>query len=267
MLRRLFCPIVAAAVTLTALLGGADRASAAIRVTISDGTTDKVFYSSSSQTALFSTDLGAFDVILQTTLTNYPGQASGGTLSQTINLSDDADPTSGTLPTFSFTADVVQDVAGVSTGLVTGTNLTSVLAAPLARFTLPSDTLLRVTSDVTSAEVIPQSLSGTVQNTTTVNGTALPSLLIGVNSTIEADTFTDVANNPAEGYTLSSQVVLAGANVGVSGLAIGASSGVTASPAGAELIPEPVSLAVWGLGALGLAIAGAARRRSGKSRA
>jgi threonine dehydrogenase-like Zn-dependent dehydrogenase len=49
--------------------------------------------------------------------------------------------------------------------------------------------------------------------------------------------------------------------VGVTGLAINAASGVAASPDQADLIPEPMSAAVWGLGALGLAVAGAARRR------
>lgn len=265
MQRRFFCPLLAAAVALTAL-AGADRASAAIRITISDGTTDKVFYSTSSQTALFSTDLGAFDLVLHTTLTNFPGQDSGGVLSQSINLSDDSDPTGGTLPTFTFTSEVIADVAGVSSGEVTGSQLSAVQAAPLARFTLPSSTLLRVTSDVASAEPTFQSTAGTVQNHTTVNGSTTSSQEIGVNSTVEADAFGDVGNNPAEGYTLSSQVVLEGANVGVSGLAINASSGVAASPDQADLIPEPMSAAVWGLGALGLAVAGAARRRLGRAK-
>jgi hypothetical protein len=94
-----------------------------------------------------------------------------------------------------------------------------------------------------------------------VNGTTVSSLEVAINATVEGDTFGDVANNPADGYTLSSQVVLDGANVGVSGLAINASSGVAASPDQADLIPEPMSAAIWGLGALGLAVAGAARRR------
>jgi hypothetical protein len=260
MQRRFFCPLLVAAVALTAL-AGADRASAAIRITISDGTTDKVFYSTSSQTALFATDLGAFDLVLHTTLTNFPGQDSGGALSQSINLSDASDPTGGILPTFTFTSEVIADVAGVSSGQVSGAQLSAVQAAPLARFTLPSSTLLRVTSDVSSAEPSFQSFSGTVQNHTSVNGTTISSLEVAINATVEGDAFGDVPNNPADGYTLSSQVVLEGANVGVSGLAINAASGVAASPEQADLIPEPMSAAVWGLGALGLAVAGAARRR------
>jgi hypothetical protein len=258
MQQRLFCPMLAASVVLTALLFSADRASAAIRVTISDGTTEKVFYSSSSQSALFLTDLGAFDIVLQSTLSNFPGQASGGALSQTINLSDSLDPSGTTLPTFTFLSEVIVDVAGVSTGQVTGAQLTAVQAADLARFTLPSSSLLRVTSDVASAEPTFQSQAGTVQNNTTVNGTTVESLEVGVNSTIEADRFGIVANQPG-GYTLTSEVILENANVGVTGLSISAASGVLGEAA--AVIPEPGSMAVFGLGALGLALTGAAQRR------
>jgi hypothetical protein len=260
MQQRLICPILAATVLSAALLGGADRASAAIRITISDGSTDKVFYSTSSQAALFSTDLGAFDLILHTTLTNFPGQASGGALSQTINLSDNSDPGTGTLPTFTFTSEVIADVDGATFGEVTGATRDAVLAAPLARFTLPSASLLRVTSDVAAAEPTFQALAGTVQNHTSVNGTTISSTEVGVNSGVEADQFGNVPNDPAQGYTLSSQVVLENANIGVTALAITAASGVAAA-APADVIPEPASVAVWSLGALGLAMAGAARRR------
>jgi hypothetical protein len=258
MQQRLFCPMLAASVVLTALLVGADRASAAIRVTISDGTTEKVFYSSSSTSALFLTDLGAFDVVLQSTLSNFPGQASGGVLSQTINLSDSLDPQGTTLPTFTFLSEVIEDVAGVSTGQVTGAQLTAVQSADLARFTLPSSSLLRVTSDVASAEPTFQAQAGTVQNNTTVNGTTVESAEVGVNSTTEADRFGIVANQPG-GYTLTSEVILENANVGVTGLSISASSGVLGEAA--AVIPEPGSMAVFGLGALGLAMAGAVQRR------
>lgn len=256
MRQRLFCPILAAAVLITALSGGADRASAAIRITISDGTTDKVFYSTNSQSALFLTDLGAFDVMILTTLSNYPGQASGGALSQTINLSDNAEPTMTPLPTFTFTAAVIADVDGVSSGEVTGDQRTAVQSAPLARFTLPSASSLLVSSDVSSAEPSRESMTGTVQNITTVNDVDVASLKLPVNATVEGEMRAIVSNDPSQGYTLSSRVILEGANTGVTGLAISASSGVTAA-----LVPEPASLAVWGLGGIGLAVAAAGRRR------
>ncbi len=260
MQQRLFCPILAAAVALTAMLGGADRASAAIRITISDGTTDKVFYSTSSQTALFLTDLGAFDIMLHSTITNFPGQSSGGVMSQTINVSDNLDPATTMLPEFTFTAAVIADVAGVSTGQVTNaTQIDLVRNAALARFTLPNSSLLHVVSDVDASEPTLQSMAGTVQNITTVNGIDVEAMA-AVNDTAGHRGTEDVANNPSEGYTLSQEVILTDARVGVSALTIGASSGVTAATASA-LTPEPGSMLVWALGGLGLAIAGAARRR------
>lgn len=259
MQRRFFLPLLAAAVLATVLLG-ADRASGAIRITISDGTTDKVFYAD-GESAAFITDLGGFEAIVYATLTNYPGADDGGTLQQTIILEDTSSISGDTLPTYSFLSEVIEDVAGVSTGEVTGTsNLNAVLTADLARFELPSGTLLRATSDVSSSDATFQSETGTVQNITTVNGVAVPSLVIPVNSSTEADTFADVANNPAVGYTLTSEVILDGANVGTN-LTIGADSAVIASPAQVDIIPEPMSAAVWGLGALGLAVAGGVRRR------
>jgi hypothetical protein len=264
MQRRLFCPILAAAVLLTALVGGADRASAAIRITISDGTTDKVFLSTNSQTALFLTDLGAFDLMIHTTITNYPGQASGGSLSQTINLSDNLDQTSGTLPQFTFLSEVIrdEDVVGISSGEVTGAQRTTVEAANLARFTLPAGSLLHVVSDIAATD--PNALTmnaGTVQNITNVNGedVAATALVNDPLPTIKG--IEDVANDPAVGFTLTSEVILTDARVGASSLGISASSGVTAGPVGAELTPEPGSMIVWALGGLGLALAGAARRR------
>jgi hypothetical protein len=253
MLRRVFLPILAASLVSAAVLGGANRASAAIRVTISDGTTDKVFYSTSSQTALFATDLGAFDLVLETTLTNFPGQTSGGTLSQSINLSDLS--SEGTmLPTFTFTADVIEDVAGVSSGEVTGAQRTQVEGSALARFTLPSDAFLRVSSDVAASVTSGQLPAGTVQHNTTVNGVTVSSLPMPINSMTEAEQSGSVANTPS-GYTLSSEVVLSGANSGMSNLVLGASSGVTA------LTPEPGSMLFWALGGLGLVVAATNRRR------
>ncbi|HUE74564.1 MAG TPA: hypothetical protein VMP01_27095 [Pirellulaceae bacterium] len=260
-MRRLFCPFLAAAVLAAAVLGGVDRASAAIRITISDGTTDKMFYSSSSTTALFATDLGTFDVILQTTVTNFPGSTSEGTLSNTINLSDDLDHSGSILPTLTVTTEVIANVAGLSSGFVTGATRTLVESQSLATFTLPAGAFLTASSDVSGMVAKPDMAGGTVQNTTTVNGTVIPSLAVGVNSHIDANVNADF-NAPA-GYTLSSEVVFAGGTVGVSGLVISATSGVTDTGAN-NLTPEPASLVVWGLGAAGLALV-AARRGRGRA--
>jgi hypothetical protein len=62
-MRKLFCPFLAAAVMATVVLLGVDRASAAIRITISDGTTERWYYSESSDSAVANTSIGTFDVI------------------------------------------------------------------------------------------------------------------------------------------------------------------------------------------------------------
>jgi hypothetical protein len=251
--RKIVLMFLAATAAVAVVLGGADRASAAIRITISDGSADKVFYSTSSQVALFQTDLGAFDIILQATLTNFPGQTGEGTLFQTITLSDTGSPPPGTLPTFTFTSEVIEDVDGILvSGEVTGTQRDDVEAAALDRFTLPSDAFLRVTSDV-AAEPNGMGISGTVQNNTTVNGETVASLPVPIDTDDEASQSGAVANT-SEGYTLSSEVVVAGAPSGVSGLTVSSQSRVTA------LTPEPGSLAVWAIGGLGLALVASRRR-------
>lgn len=251
-MRRLFCPMLAATVVVAVVLAGVDRASAAIRITISDGTADKVFYSSSSTTALFSTDLGAFDVMLQTTASNFPGLAAGGSLSNTIILSDDLDPSGTILPTLTIRSEVITNVSGLGSGFVTGANRTLVESQGLATFTLPSGAFLQASSDVGAMVSNPNTGGGTVQNTTTVNGTAVPSLAVGLNSGTDANVNASV-NAPA-GYTLTSEVVFTGGTVGVSGLVIVATSGVT------SLTPEPASLVVWSLGGVGLALVAARGR-------
>lgn len=263
--RRLFCPILAAAAVVTAMLGSADRASAAIRITISDGNAanTKVFYSATNSGA-FVTEVGAFDVVGYVASTNFPGALEAGNLAAAFTLEDSAPFTpGGFLPQFTFTAEVINAVDGVSTGLVTGDNRTAVQAAALARFTIPSGPRLSVTSDVGVAQAPPGTV-GTVQNFTTTNrddpeATTIGSALVPINAQVPGERTTIAANNPS-GYTLTHQVVLKDVNAGASGLAISASSAVNAAPASAELIPEPSSMAVWGLGALGFAIAGSFRR-------
>lgn len=252
MLRRLFCPLLAAVVA-AAVMGTSNRASAAIRITITDGSIEKVYYSSSSQSALFATDLGAFEIFLQSTISNYPGDAGGGALSQSINVSDTAGPTTGTLPTFTFTSAVIADVTGATTGFVTGTLADAVKAAPQIRFTLPSDAFVNVTSGVSGLTPFGQPTGGTVQNTTTVNGVPVVSLPVGINSGTNGIVSTGVANTPT-GYTLSQGIVFTGGTPGISGLTISGVSGVS------SLTPEPQLMLAWALGAVGLGVVALRRR-------
>jgi len=257
MQRRLFCPILAAVVLTTALLGGVNRASAAIRVVISDGNTanDLIYYSSNSQAAGFATAFGALNLVSELTTSNFPGQSTGGFLTQSLTLSD-FDGSGGPLPTFFFTSAVIDDLVGISNGFVTDPGQrTTVSNGALARFTLPSSSFgfVTVSSDVDA--VGPPLTTGTLQNNTTVNGVTVSSLAVGVNSSTDALVTAGVVNPPI-GYTLSSEIVFAGGTAGFPLITISGISGVTA------LTPEPGSMVVWGLGAFGLVIAAAARRRN-----
>jgi MYXO-CTERM domain-containing protein len=194
--------------------------------------------------------------MLQTTVSNFPGSTSGGTLSNTLILSDDVDPSGSVLPTLTVTTEVIANVAGLSSGFVTGATRTTVESQSLATFTLPSGAFLTASSDVNGMVANSGTAGGTVQNTTSVNGTEIASLPVGLNSGVDALISANV-NAPA-GYTLTSEVVFAGGTPGVSGLVISATSGV------ANLTPEPASFVVWGLGAAGLGLV-AARRRFGRS--
>jgi len=256
MQRRLFCPILAAVVLTTALLGGVDRASAAIRVVISDGGihTDFIYYSSNSQAAGFAISFGELNLVSELTTSNFPGQSTGGFLTQALTLSDF--PGEVSLPTYSFTSAVIDDLVGIADGPVTDPGQrTTVTNGALAHFTLPSSSFgfVTVSSDVIA--VGPPLTTGTVQNNTTVNGVTVNSLAVGVNSSTDALVTAGVVNPPI-GYTLSSEIVFAGGTPGFPLITISGMSGVTA------LTPEPGSMVVWGLGAFGLVIAAAARRRS-----
>jgi hypothetical protein len=254
---RLFCPILAVAAAVTAMLGIADRADAAIRITISDGTSanTKVFYSNSND-AIFATNLGALDAVVETAFSNYPGTAEGGILTQQVTLSDAI--LGAPLTNFFFTADVIGTVAGFGPGTFEATGNTNVTGAALALFTQPANTSLGVTSTVSGRPTLGSS-TGTVQNNTTVNGgTPVSTNPVPLNDMLGTGTGTR-ANDPSLGYTLSSQVVLLNASPGVLGLQLTANSLVTA-PADAGLTPEPASLAIWGLGAMALVVGAGARR-------
>jgi hypothetical protein len=225
-------------------VSAAHFAHGSIRVTISDGGVDptQTFTSPSNKIASFSTVIGGVELFVQTTTSNYPGTPTVGNLLQTVNINDTTPSGVGTLPTFTITADLVDSNGN------------------LLLFTAPSIGTLQVSSDVASAEPVFQSLTGTVQNITTVNGTTVSSLALPINSTVEGEQLGLATNGPF-GYTLSSSVIIAGANIGTA-LSVSASSAVVPPPAGAEgAIPEPGSITILGLGAMGLGLAALRRKR------
>lgn len=260
MQRRLCFSFLSATVLVAALGTVPDRADGAIRVTITDSVNTKVFYSPDEAAGVFTT-FGDFEVLLFTTITNFPGDGTGGMLSQNLTLSDTSGGT-GTLNTLFVTTDIIDDVGSLGAGEVTGGDLTAVNSAGLALFTQPSSTSLNMSSSIGSTGG-GTGATGNLANSVSVNGSAITSSTPVGSGVIDSETGTAV-NSPA-GYTLSSEIVLSGANVGISGLAISASAGISeAEPA--EVVPEPGSLAVLGLGAVGLAVT-ALRRRFGRAAA
>lgn len=256
--RRLFCLLLAATVLATALGGGATPASAAIRVVIDDGSNSRVFYSSDDATAYITTTLGTYNIVAGTAVTNFSTQSSsGGSLTQSLNISDSV--AGGTLPTLRITTSVIDAVSGVATGLVTGADETSVRNASLARFSLPNAASLSVGSDVDANAIV--GAVGTVQNNTAVNGNLVASLAIPIDGTVppEAQQFGVVGNNPAQGYTLVSEIVLTVGSTGIMG-SISTTSTVSTVSA---LTPEPGPVALWGLGAMGLVASAVGRRWRG----
>ena len=253
MLRRLFCPLLAAAVLGTALWGAADRAEGAIRIRISDGTTDQFFYRDSNADPPVFTSLGAFDIVVQNSMTNSGNEnvTGFGQLTQDIFLVDNSTGT-GTLPMFTFLADVIDDIPGLSSGQI---NATQFNLGVLTRFTAPPfNSELSVLSRVSGNDAQGTTPAGMVRNETTVNGNSVDTPDVGINSGnfgLAEETMTNAAN----GYTLSSEIVLTNANVGANGITIQGLSRVSAHT------PEPGSMAVWALGAIGLAVAAAGRRR------
>src|SRR5205823_4731053 len=177
----------------------------------------------------------------------YPGLASGANLIQAININDVVPSGSGTLPTLTFTAELIDGLGN------------------LLLFTAPTSAILQVSSDVTNVEPIFQSTLGTTQNITTINAVSVPSAVVPINGAAPSNQAL-VANTPS-GFTMSSVVILTGASVGTS-LSIGGTSAVIGGPENLPLpgLPEPASLVVFGLGGAALAVLAARRRRAKKSR-
>jgi len=223
-------------------------AQAAIRLVITDGNPlDTVTLFSgpgNNNLGVFGTSIDGVEIVANVVSSNFPGNAAGANLIQSINVNDLIPTGSGVLPTLTFTADIVSDLDH---------NVLQI-------FTAPAAPTLQVSTDVTNVEPIFQSTSGTVQNITTVNGVSVPSAVVPINGAAPS---TQAFVADGAGFTLTSQVILTGAAVGTA-LSIGATSAVVAATGANPGVPEPSSLAVVGLGGAALAF-WAAKRRGAKA--
>jgi len=252
MRRRLFCPLLAAAVLATALGGVATPASAAIRIVISDGVNlanDKVFYSqvtgaeSTFASFFVASGFDGYEVVIVGTTSNYSGNANEGTLTQSVTVSDTG---GGALTSLRVSTAIIPNL-GFATGQVTGATATTVLAQSSLLFTLPSSQFLQVSSIINTTGELDA--GATAQLDTVVNG-----------GTTTSSTPIDGSQNTTlgtalglPGYTLASTIIVTGLSPGVASLQLTGISSVS------TLTPEPATMLVWGLGALGLVCA--ARRR------
>lgn len=237
-------------------LGVSQSAEAGIRVRIDTGSETKWFYAT-SDTSLSTGEftIGAYSGDLETTITNYPGTVVAGTMSQTLNIGlVGADPA-----TISVQSWVVDDstLGALSTGAITDAGqITSLSTAAEKLFQLP-DTIndYLVTTDAGSS-INATVTSGSNVVTTTVDGTGVVSLVhdLVIGNDGKFQSLVPDSGTP-DAYTLNQLLVFSGANAGASGFNVTGSSSVQA-------VPEPATLAIWGIGAMGVLVAGRFRRRS-----
>jgi hypothetical protein len=253
MRRRLFCPLLAAAVLATTLGGMATPAAAAIRIIFSDGNTanDKVFYSQvtgSENTGAFTgfTSFDGYGMLFSITGSNFPGDTNEGFLSQAVVIQSTG---SGPLSQLRVSTAIIPNL-GFATGEVTDATMkAAVTGASSLLFTSPNASDLQVTSRVNTLGSVDT--AATVQLATVVNGGAPVTSMTTVDGSVN-QTMGTATGQP--GYTLASTLTLTGASPGVQGLTLLGRSSVSA------LTPEPAAMLVWGLGALGLVCAAHRRR-------
>jgi hypothetical protein len=253
MRRRLFCPLLAAAMLAVGLGGVPPPASAAIRIVISDGNpaNDQVFYSQvpgfENQVANVFTSFDGYEILTSTTASNFPGNSTEGFLSQNVTVTDLG---GGALSQLRVSTAIIPNL-GFATGQVTGANAATVAGQAPLLFTSPADQFLSVTSRVNTLGATDT--GALVQLQTVVNGGPPVTSMTTVDGSFN-QTMGTATGQP--GFTLVSSIVLTGAAPGITGLQLVGRSSVTGG-----LVPEPGPLALWGLGALGIVVAASGWRR------
>jgi len=237
-----------------AIIGSAILCStgeSALRLTLSDGSTTQYYYDKSDNNTGFFNAIGGYDVVLETSLTTFPGGATLATFSQSLNI---LGPTVGggapaLLPPLVLYAQVVAQNAtfdALDTSIATGIQLTTagdiatLMALAEKSFTSPDVDPLVVSSD--SGSAINASIhSGKVLTETIVNSVSVFSgveavVLPGLPQVVQL-----VANGPPAGYTFSQRLTVSDVESGTSGLTATGSSSV-------GVTPEPSTMLAWTLG-------------------
>jgi len=223
------------------VLGGSQRAAADIFITVSSGTSTQTFDAPSNTSANTTfTNVGGYSFSIQTVITNYPGTGGQGEISTTVNLA-------------SFTAG--------SPALVTTVQLTNPGGGTNLLWTSPSSSPVSVTAG-TSFTTQSGVSAGTVSTTTYYSSPGVTSGLGGATVSNSAAYGTGGGLSTASAaysgpYTLAQTVTLTGAVSTASSFNYGGTSSVSSIA-----VPEPSSMAIAGLGALGMIGYGLRRRKA-----
>lgn len=230
------------------LLGGSKQASADILLTVSAGATTESFdFTSNTSASQSIASIDGYSATIHTVVTNYPGAATGSIISTTVNITG-AVTTSNP---FSTTVQLITP-GSVLPGGPYPTPPLSYTTQPLLAWSLPASSPVQVssgasfatnasvTSGLATAATYYDSGPATTFATSTnvVGSTQNPANNTGNN-------FNQVTKTNSGTYTLSQTLVLTGINVGATGFNFGATSAVNPGP-------EPSSMVLAGLGALGL---------------
>jgi hypothetical protein len=234
------------------LLGGSKQARADILITVSaGGTTDNFDFASNTSATTTPFTIDGYNTTIHTVVTNYPGSPSIGSITTTVNVGSTSGNPSSPLTT------TVQ--------LVSAQNSTNPFNSPLLAWTGGPTTPTVTVNSGASFTGNNTTTSGSTTTTTYFNsppaGTFATSMAgpVGTQATPTSSSTVGSANFANTGtYTLSQVLVLTGLNVGAQAFNFGATS--TVSPVAS--VPEPSTMALAGLGALGLISYGLRRRKA-----
>jgi hypothetical protein len=232
-------------------------AAAGIEVFVQSGGSTIAYYDS-GVTSSFTTPtftIGAYTGEVETVNTNFPGVANLGSMSTTANIT-----TVGSSPaTLTITVMIVDS----STAMATGSGMGGSLTDPLSKWTNPTANPVVVSS--ASSFATNSTVTGGLVTTTTYFDSPPAATFMGStagpvssqnNTNTSGNSFNSTGMaNPGPGYSLSEQIVLTGINPSAAGFNFGGTSSVTS-------VPEPTSLAIAGIGGLGLIGYGLRRRKA-----